>query len=127
MDGRSGKNAQEKEYIQADKEMVADMEKVASYDSGWVDGYDSNEDEWAMRTMAIATLLLDRVDTDANNTGRLDIEAIEAVTLAFWQYAENGWVTEKLGNYIRWCEGNGTARDMKKLMELKTTGRISNA
>jgi hypothetical protein len=99
--------------------------KSEDYQSGWADGYDSNENEWATRTMAIARKLIDRVDAEANSQHYLDIEAIEAVTRAFWQYAEHGWVVDVLDQYIEWCESNGSPRDMKKLMELKTTGRTN--
>lgn len=97
------------------------------YISGWSDGYDSNEEEWAQRTMTIARKLLDRVDAEATHQRYLDIEAIEAVTLAFWQYAEHGWVLDMLDQYIEWCEQYGSPREMKQLMELKTKGRLDNA
>lgn len=97
------------------------------YDSGWADGYDSNEEEWARRAMDIARKLLDRVDAEATTQGHLDTESLEAVTLAFWPYAEHGWVVDMLDRYITWCEGHGTAQDMKRLMELKTAGRIDHA
>ena len=97
------------------------------YHSGWTDGYDSNEEEWAERSMKIARMLLDRVDAEAVSQGYLDIHTIEAVVLAFRQYAEHGDILEILDNYIKWCEMNGTATDMKKLMELKLRGRLDNA
>lgn len=97
------------------------------YDSGWADGYDSNESEWASKTMAIARKLLDRVNAEAATQHYLDTEAIEAVTVAFWPYAEHLWVVDMLDQYIEWCEQYGSPRDMKKLMELKTAGRIGNA
>jgi hypothetical protein len=97
------------------------------YQSGWADGYDSNEEEWAQRTMVIARKLLDRVDAESVGQRYLDMEAIEAVTLAFWQYAEHGWVVDMLDQYINWCELYGNPRDMKRLMELKMKGRIDNA
>jgi hypothetical protein len=97
------------------------------YQSGWADGYDINEEEWATRSMKIARKLLDRVDTDANDQGYLDIEAIETVVSAFWQYAEHSEMVDILDQYIEWCEKNGTASDMRKLMELKQKGRVGNA
>jgi hypothetical protein len=97
------------------------------YTSGWTEGYDANETEWAMRTMNIARKLIDRVDDDARSNGYLDIEAIESVVVAFWNYAEHGEVVDILDNYIEWCAKHGTAHDMKRLMELKLTGRIANA
>ena len=95
------------------------------YMSGWTDGYDTNEAEWATRTMAIARKLIDRVDTEAQIQGYLDIEAIKVVVEAFWHYAEHAEITDILDNYIEWCESNGTPRDMKKLMEMKLRGATS--
>ena len=99
--------------------------KSADYESGWADGYDSNENEWATRTMAIAQKLMDRVDAEALGQRYLDIESIEAVTVAFWPYAEHGWVVDMLDRFITWCEQYGTAHDMKQLMELKMKGRTN--
>lgn len=102
---------------------IAMDKKSADYQSGWTDGYDSNEEEWATRTMAIAQKLMDRVDAEALGQRYLDIESIEAVTVAFWPYAEHGWVVDMLDRFITWCEQYGTAHDMKQLMELKMRGR----
>lgn len=97
------------------------------YMSGWTDGYDTNEAEWTTRAMRIARKLLDRVDAEAAIHGYLDMDSIEAVVSAFWQYAENGEIIDILDGYIEWCEKDGTPGDMKRLMELKLRGRVSNA
>jgi hypothetical protein len=97
------------------------------YRSGWTDGYDANEEEWATRSMRIARKLLDRVDAETATSGYLDMDAIECVVSAFWEYAEQSEIIDILDGYIYWCETNGTASEMKKLMELKQKGRITNA
>jgi hypothetical protein len=90
--------------------------------SGWTDGYDTNEAEWATRTMVIARKLIDRVDAEAEMQGYLDIDAIRVVVEAFWQYAEHAEIVGILDNYIEWCESKGTPREMKQLMEMKLRG-----
>jgi hypothetical protein len=103
------------------------MEKSEDYQSGWADGYDTSEEQWANNAMVIARRLLDRVNAEATIQGYLDIDSIESVVGIFWGHAEQGEMIDILDQYIKWCENSGSASDMKKLVELKLTGRLSNA